>query len=168
MAKSYNEELKKYIIEYGEYTLTLENEKEEKNNKCLICLIILNSILLIPLIISFIELLKIENVRLFTIIFGFTLMGIIVTSIILAFFGLLIPKTCFTRSSKSLLEFMGKKDIDREDYYMDQKINDLDSIYLRKSKNNTTSRKLLFASFLTNCAAYLVLIGAVITIMLFI
>ena len=161
-------ELKEYIIDYSKRTIDIEDQKNKSITKGCSALIFLNVLLLIPLVIAFLELLKIENVRLFSIIFGFAIISLLIASTILALIGLIFNKSCFTRSGKSLLEYLMKKDTGREDYFVDQTINDLDAIYLRKNRNNTISKRLLFISFFINCATYLVLIGAVITIMIFI
>ena len=160
--------MKEYIIDYSKRNIELEEEKGKSIIKGCSTLVLLNALLLIPLVIAFLELLKIEDVRLFTIIFGFTIIGLLIASIILALLGLILNKSYFTRSGKSLLNSLSKKDTSKKEYFLDQTINDLDSIYLRNHINNSVNKTFLFISFSLNCAAYLVLIGAVITIMIFI
>ena len=167
MVKSNNKEMNEYITEYSRRTIDLENEKSKIIIKNCGLLIILNALLLIPLIVSFIKLLEYENIRLFTIIFGFTLIGLLIVSIVLALSGCIFNKKIYTRSSRLLIENIKQKDIDKEDHFLNKKIDDLDSIYLRMNRNNVISKRFLISSFIVNCSTYIVLIGAIITIMIF-
>ena len=81
-----SEEEKRSIIMYTKDSIELENEKERyfvKNNTLLI---IISTILLLPLIYTLIEVFnRFESVRLYTTIFGYTAIGILVICIIMNF-----------------------------------------------------------------------------------
>ncbi len=120
-----------------------ENIKELffiKNNKLLITICM---VLLIPLIYVITELMiHCSTVRLFTIIFGFSLITILITCIIMNLVSIL-----FIRDN-------GSSDSSLEDIYLD------------KHKNNRKRNDLLNTSFIIFCSFFVVLIASIIVIMI--
>lgn len=158
--KSYDEDVvyaKKKIIEYCNRSLELECNREKNIIRNCKTMIECNSILLVPLVTVMIELLnRLENVRLFVIIFGLVLIAIVFVSIFFAVLGGQVFKEAYTLSASELMDFINTHDSTSQyDYFYDQTITDLESIYLRKRDNNDKRIKRLFVSKLLNYSFYI-------------
>ena len=160
---------KKYLVEYAQRTLDLENEREKniiKNSKTMITC---NSILLVPLLTIIFELYnRIEKARIIIITFGIILSFLIIFGILFAIFAQQLYKSSYTKSAKELLDYINFNSIDDEEYPLDQTISDLDAIYKSKCKNNELRKKFLFVSYILNYTFNFLLIVSLIIILIII
>lgn len=135
-------------FEYISRCLEFEKERESNiNNNCNI-MIISNSIILIPLVYAFIESLKaFPQVNTLIIIFGFILIGVVLTSIFLSVLSQIFYKTI-------------NRSID------DNLNNYLNNVYKIKYKNNCLRKRLLFASLICNSILFILLASFILVVMI--
>ena len=115
----------------------LEN-KYNKNNSLLISIC---TILLLPLIyVISLLLINCSCIRLYTLIFGFSLISMLITTIIICLVSIFFIK--------------------------DNNLDDLELLYLEKKNNNLLRNKLLLTSFILFCSFFVLLIASIIVIMI--
>ncbi len=154
----------KNIIDYCNKLLELEKDRENILIKNSNTMIIYNSILLIPLITIMFELYnRLETIRLFTIIFGMTLIVITLLSIL---FSILSEHIYKIESNKSLLDFLDNGE--DKDSFIEQYISELNYVHETKEKNNEKRRSLLLVSHILNYTFYglIIIFGMVMMILM--
>lgn len=127
-------------------SIIIEDCKEMDFNKNSILMIIICTLLLLPLIYVMTELLiNCSSVRLYITIFGFSLISILVTCLIMNLVSILFIK---------------------DNYIIDDSLDKYERILLDKQNNNRLRNNLLFSSFIVFCSFFAVLIASVIVIMI--
>lgn len=132
-------EIKKNIVDYANYTLLLEQEREKSIYKGCINNITCVSILLVPLINVIFNLYdRLKEVRLLIIVFGIILILNLFVSMFLSLKAMWPYKKNYTKSGLELLEHINSniEQYSKEDSFLDQRIMDVERIYRMLEKNN--------------------------------
>lgn len=166
--KDVEKEYLENAIDYCKGSLELEREREKIINKSSNTIITSCSILLVPLITVIIELLnKLDKIRIVVLIFGLILVALELVSLLLAINAQNLYKSVYTQKGKDLFEYMVSQNAHEEDnYYLIQKIEDLDRVLEQKINNNNKRRNYLVASKIVNYIFCFLLIEFTIVILL--
>ena len=143
--------MKEKIIEYSNFSLTLEKERESDLYRSANALITCISILLVATMTLIFELLDRLNTNSYLIvIFGTILVFLLFLSLFFALKAHWFYKKPYTKSGKELIDYINEhpEQYQNEDGFLDQKINDIDIILKYLDKNNTKRRNSLKISTL--------------------
>lgn len=154
--------IKKESFEYAKMALDLEVKNESNIIRSCNSMIMCNAILLIPLVTVFIEMLnKLENVKLFVLIFGFILVSVLFTSIFFAVWAEQLSNDIRTLSSSEIVD---------DDFYSfyEESTRELEFIYKSKKENNIVKKRFLFVSHILNYSFYglVIVFGMVLMILM--
>jgi len=131
--------IKKSVIEYSTNTLNMEREREEKLYKTANSIITCISILLVAIMSLIFELIdRMKKVDSLIIIFGCVLVAILFVSLFFSIKAHWFHKKEYTRTGKEFINYINEnyEKYCNEDGFLDQRINDIDQLFLSLEKNN--------------------------------
>ena len=141
--------IKENVIEYSNFSLKLEKERESDFYRTANALITCVSILLVATMTMFFQLLdRLKSIDYLIIPFGIILIFFLLLSLYFSLKAHWFYKKPYTRSGNELINHINDnlKQYLEEDGFLDQKINDIDYILKCLDKNNAKRRKNLMIS----------------------
>ncbi len=165
-----NTKIKKEIINYSTNTLNMEKEREKQLYQTANSIITCISILIVAIMSLIFELLdRLKDVDYLIVIFGCILILLLLVSLFFSIKAHWFYKKKYTRSGQDLIKYINehKEQYLDEDGFLDQKIHDIDQIYISLEKdNNLRLIDLIIASILLYMFLGLILIFSIVIIII--